>query len=272
MSPVTVTQGTSPLILGQPHCGAYVPDAIFNCLNTTGRELADTDWHVDRLYDGLVADVSVVRANFHRYVIDANRSVDGAALYTHANTTALVPVTNFEGALIWEIPPDQAEISERIESFYAPYHGALKAEIERVTALHGFAVLFDCHSIRSEIPYLFEGALPDLNIGTYEGRACAPMFEKAVAEVCAQAADFSSVLNGRFKGGWTTRHYGQPDRGVHAIQLELSQALYLESEAAPFTYSPRKAETLRPVLRQILEAILDVSDTLKSQDISCVKP
>lgn len=262
MDPVTVIKGDSPLVLGQPHCGTFVPDDILARLNERGRILADTDWHVERLYEGLRKDATVVRANFHRYVVDPNRSATGDVLYKDSNTTQLVPLTDFDGEGIWTAAPTDTEVKDRIAAFHAPYHAAMTAEIERAKAAHGYAILFDCHSIRSHIPYLFEGALPDLNVGTNSGASCDPSLEKAVASACTQASGYTHIINGRFKGGWTTRHYGQPDKDVHAIQLELSQALYLSSEAPPFEYEEAKAARLRKTLTTILDELLRAAAAL----------
>jgi formiminoglutamase len=254
MTPVEIHQGSSPVILGLPHTGTEVPADIRARLNDRGLELADTDWHVHTLYDGLLADATTVRATFHRYVIDANRGPDGASLYPGQNTTGLVPVTDFDGDPIWKdgMAPDEADIAARREAFHAPYHAALAAEIERVKAIHGVAILYDCHSIRSHIPFLFDGTLPDFNIGTNNGTTCHPLIEQAVAETCAAADGYTSVLNGRFKGGWTTRHYGRPSDNVHAIQMELAQSTHLAAESAPFAYDETKAARLRPHLADIL--------------------
>ncbi|TWI35944.1 N-formylglutamate deformylase [Paracoccus sulfuroxidans] len=249
-----VFQGDSPVILGLPHTGTFVPDAIRAKLNPRGQELADTDWHIEKLYDGLLPGATKVRALFHRYVIDANRGPDDASLYPGQNTTGLVPTTDFDGAPIWLEEPSEAEIAERKATYHAPYHAALAAEIERVKAKHGVAILYDCHSIRSHIPFLFEGTLPDFNIGTNLGATCDAAIEKAVFDIAA-ATGRTHVLNGRFKGGWTTRHYGQPGQGVHAIQMELAQSSHLTTEAAPFAYDEAKAEAMRAPLRAILEAL-----------------
>ncbi|MCG8505102.1 MAG: N-formylglutamate deformylase [Sphingomonadales bacterium] len=255
MTPVSVIRGSGPVVLGQPHAGTGLPDGIQAQLNEVGCALTDTDWHVDRLYDGLLADATIVRANFHRYVIDANRDPSGESLYPGRNTTGLVPRVSFDGAPIWITPPPDREVEARRLEFHGPYHAALQAEVDRVRSAHGLAVLYDCHSIRSEIPYLFEGRLPDLNIGDNDGAACAPALTRAVAEICGRAEGFTSVVNGRFRGGWTTRHYGRPADGVHAIQMEIAQACYLEAEEAPFDYSEEKAARLREVLAEILGRI-----------------
>ncbi|SIQ37715.1 formiminoglutamase [Paracoccus thiocyanatus] len=263
MIPVEVTQGDSPVILGLPHTGTWLPDGIRARLNPRGQVLADTDWHIHRLYDGLLPGATTVRATFHRYIIDANRGPDDASLYPGQNTTGLVPLTDFDGEPIWETEPTAEDIAERKARFHAPYHAALAAEIERVRARHGVAILYDCHSIRSVIPFLFDGVLPDFNIGTNSGAACDPRIEAAVLQACA-ATGRSHVLNGRFKGGWTTRHYGQPGQGVHAIQMELAQATHLETEAPPFAYDAAKAETLRVTLGAILERLAALAPEVRA--------
>lgn len=261
MTPVEVHQGSSPVILGLPHTGTHVPGDVWERLNDEGRKLRDTDWHVHRLYDGLLPDVTTVRATFHRYLIDANRDPSGESLYPGQNTTGLVPLTDFDNRPIWRdgMEPDAQETARRLDLYHRPYHAALAAEIARVKALHGVAVLYDCHSIRSRCPFLFEGELPVLNIGTFDGASCSRAIE-AVAHEFAASSPFSTVLNGRFKGGWTTRYYGRPEHGVHAIQMEIAQKAYLASETFPFDYDERHAERLRePWLRHILEAIEDTA-------------
>lgn len=254
-SPVTVERGDSPVVLGLPHSGTFVPADIRAKLNARGLVLSDTDWHVDRLYAGLLPGATTVAATFHRYVIDANRPPDGASLYPGQNTTGLVSLTDFDGENIWLEAPDLGEIERRRLAYHAPYHAALEAELRRVQAIHGFAVLYDCHSIRSNIPFLFEGTLPDFNIGTVEGTSCAPAMAEAVANICREAEGYRSVVNGRFKGGWTTRHYGRPEEGFHAIQMELAQSTHLATELPPYAYDEARAGRLRPILKTILETL-----------------
>ncbi len=261
MTPVTVTQGDSPVILGLPHTGTWVPEAVMGRLNARGRALADTDWHIERLYDGLLPGVTTVRAMFHRYVIDANRGPENDSLYPGQNTTGLVPLTDFDGEPIWDVAPDAAEVARRLAAYHAPYHAALAAEIARVKARHGVAILYDCHSIRSHIPFLFDGILPDFNIGTNNGTTCAPEVETLLRDVCF-ATGRTMVVNGRFKGGWTTRHYGAQGQGVHAIQMELAQSSHLVAEAAPFSYDLTKAEALRKPLGDIVRGLADLAPRL----------
>ncbi len=255
MTPVDVTRRDGPIILGQPHGGTFVPDAIAVRLNDNGLALADTDWHITQLYDGLCIGASVVRANFHRYVIDANRGPDDASLYPGQNTTGLVPLTDFDGRPIWRDgeEPDAGDVAARLVDWHRPYHETLEAEIARVKANHGYTVVFDCHSIRSRIPFLFDGTLPDFNIGTNNGTTCHPAIERAAEEVCT-ISPFSHVLNGRFKGGWTTRNYGKPVENVHAIQMEISQVRYMD-EQVPWTWRDDRAAGTRAVLADIFSRL-----------------
>ncbi|WP_313803830.1 N-formylglutamate deformylase [Sphingobium sp.] len=265
MAVFEVRQGNSPVILSFPHAGTDVPADIWERLNGNGRILADTDWHVHTLYDGLLDGATTIWATFHRCVIDANRDPEGHSLYPGQNMTSLIPLTDFDGKPIWQEgeAPDGMEVEERRNAFHAPYHAALAAEIARVKAIHGVAILYDCHSIRSHIPFLFEGKLPDFNIGTDMGRTCDPAVEQAVLDVAMAAEGYEAVLNGRFRGGWTTRHYGRPRDGVHAIQMELAQSAYLQTECPPFAYAPVKADRLRAHLKPILARLAETAGSLQ---------
>ncbi|WP_350335384.1 N-formylglutamate deformylase [Coralliovum pocilloporae] len=262
-----VISGDGPIVLGQPHGGTYVPEAIAGRLNQNGSGLADTDWHITRLYEDLLPGATVVKSNVHRYVIDANRDPEGVSLYPGQNTTTLVPLTDFDGQAIWADgqEPSDDEVETRHLTYHAPYHDALQAELERVRARHGVAILFDCHSIRSHIPFLFEGELPVFNTGTNSGETCAPEIEAAVDAV-ARASGMGAVLNGRFKGGWTTRHYGRPDTGIHAVQMELAQRAYMH-EAPPWGWDNARAMTVRQHLKQMLEDLnnLALSGSISSE-------
>ncbi len=264
MQPVDVFRGDGPVVLGVPHAGTFVPDDIKARFNDTGLKLADTDWHVDRLYSDLLPGATMVKANFHRYVIDANRDPEGVSLYPGQNTTTLCPTTDFDGRPIYQsgMEPETGEIEARRLAWHAPYHAALQAEMERVRAKHGVAILYDCHSIRSVVPFLFEGTLPDFNTGTNNGTTCTSAIEAAVV-ACTQAAEgYTSILNGRFKGGWTTRHYGRPAEGFHAIQMELAQKTHLATEDTPFAYDEAKADRLRAHLKDILSALENLAPSL----------
>ena len=256
-----VKPGNSPLLLAQPHGGIEIPDAILIRLNAAGHARADTDWHISRLYDDLLPNATVVSTPMHRYVVDVNRDPADASLYPGQNTTSLCPTTDFDGTEIYldGQAPSQDEISERQQHYHQPYHDAVRAQLERIQQAHGYAVVYDCHSIRSQLPFLFEGRLPDFNIGTNSGSSCDPAIESAVLARCSQATQYSSVLNGRFKGGWTTRHYGEPKRGIHAIQMELAQCNYMIEES-PWHYVDDKARKLRVILADILQTLTKILD------------
>lgn len=232
-APFTLNEGESPLLVSVPHAATFVPAAIAARLNETGAVLSDTDWHIDALVQRLAGPASLIVAGFHRYVIDANRDPSGQSLYPGQATTELIPTTDFDGNPLWrdgEAPTD-ADIKDRLAAFHTPYHEALARELARIKERHGMAVLFDVHSIRSKVPRLFDGVLPHFNVGTDGTSTCAPAFEAALEAVCRSAGD--TVVNGRFKGGWTVRHHGRPEARIHAIQLELAQAQYMD-ETPPF--------------------------------------
>ncbi|MCY4305731.1 MAG: N-formylglutamate deformylase [Aestuariivita sp.] len=254
MNFLEITQGNSPVILSFPHTGTVLPDKVLMVLNDTGHAMTDTDWHIHTLYDDLLPDMSSVRTLIHRYAIDVNRDPSDVLLYPGQNTTTLCPATDFDGRKIYPEgqEPDASEINARRIAYHEPYHASIDAEIARIKAIHGFAILYDCHSIRSNIPYLFQGTLPDFNIGTNGGTTCAPSIQEMVVSICGCAEGYSSVLNGRFKGGWTTRHYGDPTNDVHAIQMELAQSTYLKTEEAPWEFDNKNAERLREHLAEIL--------------------
>lgn len=261
---VDIDEGHSPVILAAPHAGTWLPESIHARLNERGQALLDTDWHVDRLYRDLLPGATTVTARFHRYVIDANRDPSGQSLYPGQNTTALVPEVDFDNQPIWQTgeAPDADEIRARIQTYHAPYHAALAAQIERVRARHGIAMLYDCHSIRSQAPFLFDGLLPVFNLGTDNSRSCDPVFEAVATQICQAASSYPTVVNGRFRGGWTTRHYGRPEQGVHAIQMELAQRAYLATERPPFEFDAQIAAPLQAVLRELLQALAATAQEL----------
>lgn len=251
--------GDSPLLLAQPHGGIEIPGPIAARLNALGLARADTDWHIGRLYQGLCSAASIVSTPVHRYVIDANRDPADESLYPGQNTTGLCPTTTFDGEPIYldGQQPSTDEIAERLRDYHRPYHDAIAEQLERIRQKHGYVILYDCHSIRSLVPYLFDGRLPDFNIGTNSGLSCDPAIEQAVQRHCQAASAYSSVVNGRFKGGWTTRHYGQPQHGVHAVQMELAQRRYM-LEQAPWSYNDASAGELRAILAAILDELTTV--------------
>jgi len=253
----TLSRGDSPLIVDVPHAGTHIPDAIAFRLTDTARSGPDTDWHVDRLY-GFARETAATMlvATHSRYVVDLNRDPTGAALYPGADNTELCPTRTFASESIYRDgeTPSTREIAARRSVFFEPYHATLAAEIERVRAQHGYAILLDAHSIRSKVPRFFDGRLPDLNLGTARGASCAENVERLAIDVLAAARAFSHVANGRFTGGYVTRHYGRPAVGIHALQLEMAQSCYMD-EAPPFGYDPARAAPLIEVLERLVIAL-----------------
>ncbi len=257
--------GDTPLLLNVPHAGTELPDSLRSRLRPEALDLRDTDWHIDRIARDIVpAGASLLTARLSRYVVDLNRPMDDVPLYTGA-TTGLVSTIDFDGTPLYREgeEPDAADRAARIAEAWEPYHAALAAEIERIRAAHGYCLLLDVHSIRSRVPRLFEGRLPDLNLGTNSGASCAPALSDAAFEAL-RASEFSAVRDGRFKGGFITRHYGQPAGNVHALQIEIAQDCYMLEES-PWTYLPDKADRLKTALGALVAAMLDFGTTLESR-------
>ncbi len=254
-----VKRGQAPLLISFPHVGTWLPAAIADRMTPIARHLPDTDWHVDRLYACAAdLDATVVTATHSRYVVDLNRATDERVLYPGEDTSELVPLTTFDHEEIY-LPgqrPGSRAIEERIALYWKPWHDTLSSEIARLQKHHRQIVLLDGHSIRSEVPRLFDGRLADFNVGTADGAAAHPeLLERVVAPLTAQNA-FSVAVNGRFKGGYITRHYGRPSRGVHAIQLELSQATYME-EVLPLRWRDDSALRVCDIITRYVTAALD---------------
>lgn len=253
----TLHRGTAPLLVSVPHDGTLVPDEIAARLTPEARQVPDTDWHIARLY-AFARDLgaSMIVPTHSRYVVDLNRSEDDVSLYPGQNTTGLCPVVRFSEEPVYlegqEPTPD--EIAERVELYWRPYHQALRAELERLRGLHGRVVLWEGHSIRGELPFLFEGRLPDMNLGTAGGASCSPALQQRLESVLAGQDDYDFVVNGRFKGGHITRYYGDPANGIDAVQMEASQRAYMDERS--FKYLPEKAEVAQDLLRRLLQATL----------------
>jgi formiminoglutamase len=254
---LSFTRGRVPLLISMPHPGLNLTPVVREGLVDEAVSLPDTDWHIPRLYD-FAHDLgaSVLAAEYSRFVIDLNRPSDDKPLYAGA-TTGLYPSTLFEGDPLFKEGqvPGKEERARYLEQIWTPYHDTLRNELERLRDEFGYALLFDAHSIRGHIPHLFDGRLPDFNLGTFNGASCDPELEKRVEAVCASARNYSHVLNGRFKGGHITRHYGNPAENIHAVQLELAQSTYME-EFVPFHYRKDLAEPTRGVLKELLQGMI----------------
>ena len=262
MDPVEVTPGDSPFIIGMPHTCTCIPEDIRDNTLPEAQTPSDTDWHNHTLYQGLPPGATTVNATFHRYVLDAKRDPSGRSLYPGQNTTGLVPLTNFNGSPLWNVDPEEAEIAARRVTYRASYHATLSAEIGRIKAMHGTAILYGCHSIRSLIPHLFEGKLPDFNTRTDNGRSCAKAFEAAVQRIGWTAKNYTNALNGRFKRDWSARHNDLSGSGVHAIQMELAQATHLKkAKGPPFDFDPVKAMPFQDMLGRILRTLETLAPT-----------
>jgi len=258
---LTLAEGTIPLLISFPHAGTDIPPSIARRMTPAALLRADTDWHLPRLYDFAAAmGASRLVPRHSRYVIDLNRPPEDSNLYPGQDTTGLVPTDTFRKEPLYAPgeAPDAAEIAERRETWWKPYHDALEAELARLRAAHGVAVLWDAHSIASVLPRFFEGRLADLNLGTADGQSCAPTVQAAAEGMLRAQRDFSHVTNGRFKGGYITRHYGRPAAGVHALQLEMCHATYMD-EAAPFEYRPELAARVQPLLQRMLDAVVEAA-------------
>ncbi|EEA00937.1 N-formylglutamate amidohydrolase [Burkholderia sp. H160] len=259
----TLQSGDAPLLISIPHLGSRIPAELQPLYTDQALTVADTDWHLDRLYDfAAELGATVLGAKLSRYVIDLNRPPNDESLYPGQTTTGLCPAETFRGEPVYRAgcEPDSQEKARRLTDYWQPYHDRLRVELARLRERHAHVVLWEAHSIASVLPRLFDGKLPDLNLGTQDGRTAAAALQ-AAAVAAAAASPFTWVANGRFKGGYITRHFGSPENGVHAIQLEMCQSIYM-SESAPFAYDEARAARVQPVLRAMIEGVLRASATL----------
>ncbi|MGB6144636.1 MAG: N-formylglutamate deformylase [Rhodanobacter sp.] len=259
MDTFTLHRGRVPLLISLPHDGSFIPADIAARMPPAARRSPDTDWHVARLYEPLAEALgaSVLKPAASRYVVDLNRPADGHALYPGQRETGLVPLIGFDGEPLYRDggAPDAAEVQRRINEYWQPYHDALAQELARLRAEHGRVVLWEGHSIRSRVPMLFEGRLPDFNLGTANGASCDAALQMRLADGLQAQSRFSVAINGRFKGGYITRHYGRPDAGVQAVQLELVQLNYMDE--ASFAYDASKASQVQALIESLLRTCLD---------------
>ncbi|MGO4572493.1 N-formylglutamate deformylase [Microvirga sp. 2TAF3] len=274
---LAVTRGNAPLIVSLPHTGTEIPSEFEHGLVSAWLARKDADWWIEQLYDfaaGLGA--TVIRTAICRTIIDVNRDPSGISLYPGQATTELCPTTTFDGELLYEpgAEPGPESIAERRARFFDPYHAMLKTEIDRLRARHPVVVVYDCHSIRSVIPRLFDGTLPHFNIGTNGGTSCAAALSSAVEAICA-GSEFSHVVNGRFKGGYITRSLGRPEAGIHTLQMELACRSYMKEPLGPVAeglwptaYDDTYAAPMRVALIRILEACLTFATTQPSSRTS----
>lgn len=250
-------EGKCPVIISVPHAGTDVPKDIFSRFTEPAKKLPDTDWYVDRLYGFAHAlGAHMLIATNSRYVVDLNRASDNSLLYPGKFTTGICPTTTFDLTPIYRdgVAPDKKEIDERVATYWHPYQAKLRQLIDGLKATSPRVVLLDAHSIKSVMPSLFEGKLPDLSFGTADGASADKELTHSLAAL-ASSSPYSSVLNGRFKGGYVTRYYGRPSEGVHAVQIELAQHNYMQ-ETLPYDYDDAKVAQLQVVLKQVVEKVI----------------
>ncbi|NLG76609.1 MAG: N-formylglutamate deformylase [Xanthomonadaceae bacterium] len=255
----TFERGHLPLLISVPHAGTQVPQAIFRRFTSAAQALPDTDWHVDKLYAfARELGASMIVANYSRYIVDLNRSRDSRPLYTSDPTSPVCPTHTFGGEPIYGTGEEPAadEITERIVEYWEPYHSRLAAELERLRAEHGFALLWDAHSVGSEVPGLFAGVLPEFNFGTRDDRSCPRALAELLLERVTREGKYGAVLNGRFKGGYITHSYGHPARRCYAIQLELARRVYMDERPSTPVLDPSKLESAARTIRGLLECAL----------------
>jgi len=251
--------GETPVLLSIPHVGTAIPPDIAATMTDEALALPDTDWHLDRLYHFAPAlGIGFLKATCSRYVIDLNRDPAGSILYPGASNTELCPLTTFDHRPVYKPgqDPDAAEVERRIGAFWRPYHEQLHAELMALKERFGVAVLFDAHSIRSQVPRFFDGRLTDFNLGTADGATAAPALVGRLMNVLTARESYSAVLNGRFKGGFITRRYGNPEDNIHTIQLEMTQHTYMD-EDAPYRYRDDLARQVRPSLERLMSVIVE---------------
>jgi N-formylglutamate deformylase len=249
-------KGRVPLLISMPHNGEKIPADIANIMTDKGLDVADTDWYMDRLYAfAQKLGAFILIPEYSRYVIDLNRDPDGVDLYPGANSTELCPTTAFDLSPLYQNNqiPSADDISKRITNYWQPYHQTLASTLATLKSQFGKAVLLEAHSIRSEVPRFFTGQLPDFNFGSSDGKSCASALVDAITEI--DYTPYSMVCNGRFKGGYITRAYGQPEQNIHAIQLELSQRTYMHEQA--MTYREEFAEQVQPKLEALVKTLID---------------
>jgi N-formylglutamate deformylase len=268
MKPFKYIKKSGPILVSVPHSGIYLPNDLYDKMTPSGQMMEDTDWNVARMFSFVSQlDACLISANYSRYYIDLNRSSDGQGLYDASQTlvTGLCPTVSFSGEPLYLDggEPNQGDIKSRIEKVWQPYHDTIAKALAEKVETHGYAILLDMHSIKSVVPKLFDGHLPHLNFGTNDGASTSADLIAALMDYVRENSQFQSVLNQRFKGGYITRHYGNPKGGVHAVQLEMAQKIYMDesSNADPeLRFDTGKALSIQPFLKEMIEVVAGVHD------------
>ena len=269
----TFEQGQIPLLVSMPHSGIHIPADIQEQLTPVSQLLSDTDWHLPLLYNMLQElGASHIQAKCSRYVIDLNRSSDDVNLYPGQDTTGLCPIDTFDKQPLYlnSNHPTKTDVQRRVSLYWEPYHQKIQEELKRMRNQYGIAILWDAHSIASQVPRFFDGKLTDLNFGTADQKSCSLSLQSAIENSLKNTSDavqFSHIFNGRFKGGYITRQYGKPEENIHAIQLEMSQCLYMD-ESIPYGYREDLAKQIQPVLKTLLQTCIDWAKSQSNQSQS----
>ncbi|MGL1957588.1 MAG: N-formylglutamate deformylase [Colwellia sp.] len=256
-----LSKGKVGVLISMPHNGQEIPAEIAATMTVEGKKVADTDWFIDRLYDFAQAlGIYVIKPKYSRYVIDLNRGIDGVNLYPGANSTELCPTTAFDLSPLYldEKQPSNDEIQQRITHYWQPYHQAITETLADLKQEFGKVVLLDAHSILSHVPRFFSGKLPDFNFGTVDDNqdiSCAAELINSVKQL--NFFPYTSIINGRFKGGYITRAYGDPTNNIHAIQLELSQSTYMNEPSDH--YNDVNAAQVKKKLQEFVECLISFS-------------
>jgi N-formylglutamate deformylase len=253
----TYHEGDSPLLVSVPHDGRVLPPDIAARMTPEALEIPDTDWHVGQLYEFCKdLNASMIVATHSRYVVDLNRSMSDEALYEGQVSTGLCPAQTFGGVAIYSDASlvTESEKESRVVDYWQPYHEKIGQRLQQLKDRFGYALLWDAHSIPSRVPSLFPGELTELNIGTNNGASCPQAISAAVAEVAAKSP-YSTVLDGRFRGGFITRNYGSPAERQYAIQLELAQRSYMHEDT--LLYDAQRAARLAETLQRMLSVFAE---------------
>lgn len=248
-----------PILLSVPHCGTEFPQELKgqykqHLINAPD----DTDWFVNRLYDFAASmGITMIHSTFSRWVIDLNRDPESKPLYTDGRIiTALCPSTTFAGESIYNDERkevDQAEVKRRLGIYYAPYHDQLAKKIFELKNKFGKVLLWECHSIRKFVPTVHTEKFPDLILGSNDGKSAAPGIIETTLEHLGKSP-FTLKHNHPFKGGYITRHFGNPSENAHALQLEMTKVNYMDD--SELNYDGARAEAVRKVLMKVFSELI----------------
>lgn len=258
MSIFTITEvgKPSPLVISVPHDGAYMAPGMVERMHPYAADCPDRDHLIADVFDFEDLPHTRIKAEYSRYVVDLNRSADGGSLYPGQSETGVCPITGFDDRPLYRTgqEPDSAEVKQRINSYWQPYHDELSRLIKQAKKNFGYCLLIDAHSIDDVVPRFFTGTLPNINVGSFAGQSCDPKYQQIITDALQRQKQYSWVINDRFKGGYITRLYGQPQNNIHAIQLEHGKSIY----AQDFNKLSPEADVLRQFWQTVLGHLLEL--------------